>query len=270
MTNWARQLVAQGIITPATRYGVVMQEYDGQNVLVNRYLVDELTRLGVPPTHVAVLPGNVATVPTSAATESAAMRSRGIDHVLLALDQAVNSGLFIQQAERDGWRPRYLVSEFPSGANDFMGAQQPTSFEGAIGIAHTPAISNTQLRQDPAARRCLDVWEGHTGSETLTPDIIWVLNYCHAMRIFELGATNAGPVLTRDAFAQGLAAVGALELPGYVNGQGSLGGSYGFGPVKWSAVDFTSTMTWTNTCPRSDDDNGRCWVETREPARMDV
>ena len=65
---------------------------DGQNVLVNRYLVDELTRLGVPPTHVAVLPGNVATVPTSAATESAAMRSRGIDHVLLALDQAVNRG----------------------------------------------------------------------------------------------------------------------------------------------------------------------------------
>lgn len=270
LTNWARQLVAQGILTPTTRYGIVVQEYDGQNVLVDRYLIAELERLGVPPTHVALMPGNVATFPTAAAAEEAAMRTRGIDHVLLALDQAVNSGLFIQQAERNGWRPRYLVSEFPSGANDFTGGSQPSSFEGAIGIAHTPAWGITQARQDPAVRRCLDVWERHTGAPTLESDVAWVLSYCTSLRVFEIAATIAGPNLTRDALVQGIAAIGPIELPGYVGAQGTFGGPYGFGPVRWSAVDRTNTMTWTNACPRSDDRDGRCWVETRAGDRMDV
>jgi hypothetical protein len=270
LTNWARQLVGQGLLTRATRFGVVTQQFDNQDALVDRYLIGELARLGVPPTHVAVMPANLAMFPVAASTEVAAMRRQGVDHVLLALDQAVNSGMFIQQAERDGWRPQYLVSEFPTGVNDFTGGQQPPSFDGAIAIANTPARSAAEFRAQPLVASCLEVWERHSGRPTLDDDVGWVLNYCNSMRIFERAATAAGPVLTRESLVRSLAGLGQVDLAGQVAGRGRLGGPYGFGSVKWSAVQYTNTKVWHRSCPRADTGSAGCWIEVRYGDPMDV
>lgn len=263
LTNWARQLVRQGIVAPGLPFGVVTQEVNGHDRLVQQYLVAELTRLGVPPTRVSVMPGNIATFPLAASSEGAAMRRAGIQTVLLALDAAVNTGLWIQEAERNGWRPQYLLSEFPSGANDFVGGQQPDSFAGAIAISNTPEGSLEQVLAEPSMRRCLDIWERASGATTLEIDRGWVATYCNAIRLFEIAATNAGPNLTRETFAQGMAAIGSTGLAGLVGGQGRFGGPTGFGPVQWSAATITNTKVWTVPCPRADSD-GACWVETRQ------
>jgi hypothetical protein len=270
LVDWARQLVARGLLTPDTRYGIVTEETGDSDAVVDRYLASELTRLGMPPTHVAVMPQNTAVFPTSAAQQVAAMRAAGVNTVLYALN-IVSAGLFTQAAERDGWRPQYLVSEFPNGANDFSGGQHPASFEGAIAISTTPERSQAEVRADPESRRCLDIFEQAAGRPAAYPGEFGpVFMYCRTVQLFELAATIAGPNLTRESFVRALAQVGRVAMPDLVGSQATFGGAYGLGPVKWSGADLTNVKVWTTACPRDDDNDGRCWVITSSGTPMDV
>lgn len=270
LVDWARQLVARGLVSTNTRYGIVTEETADSDAIVDRYLTSELTRLGMPPAHVAVMPQNTAAFPTAAAQQVAAMRAKGVDTVLYALN-IVSAGLFTQAAERDGWRPQYLVSEFPNGANDFSGGQHPSSFDGAIAISTTPERSEAEARSDPASRRCLDVFEQAAGREATYPGEFGpVFMYCRTVRLFELAATIAGPNLTRESLVRALAQVGTVEMPDLVGNQATFGGPYGLGPVKWSGADLTNLKVWTTDCPREDDNDGRCWVVTSSGTPMDV
>jgi ABC-type branched-subunit amino acid transport system substrate-binding protein len=266
LLNWARQAARQDLVStsPTKPFGIVVNE--AGEATVRKYLIPELERLGRHPAHVSAMPSNTATAPTVASTESAKMRSAGINTVMLALDP-VTSAVWIQQAEADGWKPQYLSSEYPVSVSDYTGGLQPASYQGAIAIANTPVTPAAQLRAEPLVHQCLAVWEKHIGGPTADADIGAVVSYCSAVRLFEAAAKRAGTNLTRNGFDQGMAGLGTFPMGNIVGNKVTFGSAYSLGPVKWSGADSQNTEVWTSPCPYQDSDN-KCWVVTHGPEPM--
>lgn len=253
LASWADHLTSSGSLEGRT-IGVVAD--DTTAFATRSYLIPALESGGVTPARVAILPDDRASRSTATSTAQADMRSAGVDTVLFVVNGVVQQS-WIQQAESSGWRPQYHLSDYPCCANDFFASPQPDSFTGALAYSSWPVLGAART---PFDQRCYDVWERASGGKTDASDIktASVTTVCNLFHLFEQGARSAGPKLDRVSIAQAMAQLGDIDLGGAVGGKGSLGGPYGFGQVKFSAVDVVGVKRW----------DGDKYVPVSQPFRM--
>lgn len=253
MVNLGDQLVATGLVKPGEKYGIVASGNRGIDKPVRQWLVPQLQARGVPPSQVAYLPADAAAQPAAIASEGARMRQAGISKVLL-VPELVAAQLWVQEAERNSWKPQYLTGDLGT-ANQEVGAKTlGKSFAGAIAVSSTLPDGTV----NPARTRCFDLWTKKAGRPMTTVEEPYVLGFCDSFKLLEEGMRRAGVDLTRRTFAQGMARIGQVTLAAVPGSVGSVGGAYAFGPVKWSASDTWIVKRW----------DGQRYVLTADAKRM--
>lgn len=117
-------------------------------------------------------------------------------------------------------------------------------------------------RDDAEMAECIDIVEERTDIVVEDPNTLaddqpnwWeaVSRACQNLRLFELVAVAAGPVLTNDSFRDAAEQVGSISLPGIASGS--------LAPGKYDAADVSSMVEWDPTL--FDGDGG--WVPVGDP-----
>lgn len=265
LLDWARQVPRQKLLPGASaKFGVVVAEGD-QREKVQQVFVPELRRLGYTPTRVAVLPADPATIAVKASQEVSAMKGAGVTHVFMAADYIVAQG-WIREAERNGFRPKYLASDFPTAGATWVGdqnAQAGSSWNGAIALSVTPdAEGYEKLIQKPLIKSCLDRYRRASGGgQVNNVNYGPIYGICLRLDRFVDAAKRAGANPTRQSLVQALATTGQFTNELFVGGTASWGGRYSLGAVRYSAATQMVRKVWKAApCPYDPQWKFGCYV----------
>ena len=250
MVNLADQLVRKGLVKPGVPYAIVGGGQAGIDGPVRDNLVPQLVARGVPPAQTVYLPADAAAQPTAIANAVAVVRRQGVGTVLL-LSELVAAQKWIQESERNGYRPQYLTGDLGTAWIETGASTLGSSFTGAIAVTVSAPLGTTTAR----SKQCKALWEAHTGMPTTDLEEATVYGICDGVNALRLALERAGTNPTRKSLAQGFASVGSFDT---TSGTASYGGPYAFGPVKWSATDSYYTKRW----------NGQKYVSVSGPERM--
>jgi ABC-type branched-subunit amino acid transport system substrate-binding protein len=259
MRNLAAELDAKGVLD-GRKIGIVSSEEAQYIETIDRGLVPVLREAGHEVVHVSRL----ATFPRAQgqiAPEVQRMRAAGADTVLM-VGSFLNAVPFVQTAEQQQWRPRYLVSEFGGLSSDFEVQAMPQSFDGALAMTSQRFAEWRSNIPEPASdARCRELYERATGEriprndgDTSNAAYPVVLYSCGMVKVFAAAATAAGPELTRSAFGAALQRLGPSESGFYFPGA--------FRPGKADLADSLRFNRFDHSC--------RCWrvADDVRPARF--
>ena len=199
--------------------------------------LEELVRAGNPA---SVRTATLGTDLASAAAQTGLVvnnwRSAGVDTVMFIVNPSYGLA-FVQNADRQFWKPQYLASDFANmGNNDVATVGMSEGYDGAL------AITTTSVGRDPdgALNACLDVL-ARNGAPVEDPEQAGLAGQqCDMLNAFLAGARGAGTNLTRDTFAQGIQAAGSVDVWRI--------GSGAFGPGKFDLADAVTTVRWSYDC----------------------
>jgi len=218
-----RRLDAEGYFTPwDTDKGApgvapvkvgLLTPHDATGAEAARLLSAALSDVGHPP---AVVYSYSASGAGSGTQSSAAFRfhAQGITHVI---GTGLNTYLFMQPAEAQGYRPRYGVSTF-NGPGVLLEHNVPqVQLVGSLGIGTDPT-GDVGLAQDPgdvsdAQRVCLDTMHaaGQDFGEHRLAEAVALFD-CDAFRLVR-DAMKAGHGITPDAIVRGVQIAGPDFVP---------------------------------------------------------
>ena len=230
------------------KIGVVGEVNNDPQGEVAKALVTELRRAGHTVTRITRLAGDLSQGASQMPVEVGQHRSAGTDLVLFLVNPLYVQQ-FAQQAESQGWTPRYGFSDWANGTAD--GANDmPASLDGALGV--TGAIPGggtkdfTGFDEPAAAVACRENYERRTGEKLPARGsgdnkYSITLLACDDLRLLQAIADIAGPGFDRDRF------VAAVERVGTIDGLASTpAGS--FGPGKRDFRDFARLQVWDADC----------------------
>lgn len=180
------------------------------------------------------------------------MKAAGVTHVMMATDYVVAQG-FIREAERNGFRPRYLASDFPTAGQNFVGeqaAQAGRSWDGAIAVSSAVDVPFAQMMADSLIKPCVDRYRrgGGTGPvDGLSLPIIHLMCLRLDRLVDAIERTGVNP--TRTTLVQALAATGSFPTALLAGRSGVWGGRYSLGAVRYSSPIRAVRKVWTTPCP---------------------
>ena len=214
----ADSLARRKFFTGTSRLGIVTFDSPYFRDAVEKSLLPALARHGVKP---AVEPSYVPDPQStsdlggiSAGISSTVLRFRTnqISHVMILDSAAVASFLFMQEAESQGYRPRYgLNSQNGNTAlSDLLASSDSQAqLTNALSIGWLPSI-DLSAADDPndkapaSRRRCLKILEdGGLTSFSSRNAMGQALITCEEIWFFEAAAKAAGPNLTTQSFMAG-------------------------------------------------------------------
>ena len=199
--------------------------------------LEELVQAGNPA---SVRTATLGTDLASAAAQTGLVvnnwRSAGVDTVIFIVNPSYGLA-FVQNADRQFWKPAYLASDFANmGNNDVATVGMSEGYDGAL------AITTTSVGRDPnaALNACLDVL-ARNGHPVEDPEQSGLAGQqCDMFNAFLAGARQAGADLTRDTFAQGIQSAGSVDM-------WRVGGG-AWGPGKFDLADLVTTVRWSYDC----------------------
>lgn len=260
MRNWVAELEARNLIQGRT-IGILASESKNSRDTADGVLVPLLESKGHKVGHVTHFSTDQATAATQQPTEVQRMRAAGVDTILSVQGFLFNVP-FVQTADRQGYRPRYLMSEFVGATSDFEVQGMPASFDGALAMTSQRFGEWREGTPEPAVdARCRELFEKRSGtalprnngdrSNASYPTLLYA---CGLVRVFEAAANRAGPDLTRDRL------VGAVQALGPAEGAFYFGGA--FAPGKFDLADSYRFNRYVHACT--------CWrnVDGPKPARV--
>jgi hypothetical protein len=177
---------------------------------------------------------------TSAAAQTSVVvsnwRNAGVDTVLFIVNPQYAIA-FVQNADRQFWKPRYYVSDFASlGNSDIATAGMSEGFDGTL------SITSTQVNRPPseALNRCVEILRrnGHPVEDPVTAPAAG--QQCDMLNVFVAGARAAGPMLTTATYSQGVQRAGSIAV--------SRVGGGSFGPGKFDLADLVTSARWRYDC----------------------
>ena len=230
------------------KVGIVGEVNNDPQGEVANALAAELRRAGHTVTRLTRLAGDLSQGASQMPVEVSQHRSAGTDLVLFLVNPLYVQQ-FAQQAESQGWTPRYGFSDWANGTAD--GANDmPSSLDGALGVTgHIPGGGTkdfTGFDEQPAAAACRQNYERRTGEKLPARGsgdnkYSITLLACDDLRILQAIAAVAGPGFDRDAF------VAAVERVGTLDGMAS-NPPGSFGPGKRDFRDFARLQVWDADC----------------------
>ena len=163
-------------------------------------------------------------------------RNAGVDSVLFIVNPQYAIA-FVQNADRQFWKPKYYVSDFASiGNSDIATAGMSEGFDGAL------SITSTRVNRPPndALNRCVDILRrnGHPIEDPAQAPAAG--QQCDMLNVFVAGARAAGPTLTHATYSQGVQRAGSIPA--------SRVGDGAFGPGKFDLADQVTSVRWHYDC----------------------
>lgn len=266
--DFAHQIADQRIFPKDAKWGYVyVKEYEK---VIQASFGAEMKKLGYTATRVSGLPTDQTQTPIASKQEVNAMRAAGITHVVMLLD-FFNGGQWLRDAEQNGWRPQYVISEF-TGADQYAGQQMAAAgnWDGTIGLSTTTNLAGDGFRQDPQGARCLERLgriPNAPAPTSIDRNRSFDFLFCILLDVFTRAGDRAGVNPTRDSLAKALATTGQFGAPIFLDGAASFGGRTPFGPVKWSGADLVQRKVWQTPCPNRQEVPS-CWVPAGPVVRM--
>lgn len=227
--------------------GVLTEDSPQGKESVDTGLLPALQEYGYEAAHVSRLAADQATAGSQIPVEIQRMRAAGVDTVLVVAG-FLGTTQWVQAAEGQGWRPRYLVSELSGMTSDFETQAMPSSFDGAIALTSMRWGEWRRDAPEPAPdAHCRKLYEEasgqtlarNTGDDT-NQTYGTMMFACGVTAVFHAAAKAAGPMLTRATFAAAVQRLGSVPVPWY------LGGS--FGPGKTDLTDTVRFIRWQADC----------------------
>lgn len=253
LANHAGELDRLGVLKGA-RIGILTKEPRHQDgAAVVRSLESTLRSLGHTVTYRSELSNDAGTASTQMPVVVSEMRRAGVDLVFIATN-AVYATQFVQQADSQGFRPRYTASDFAQGTVDFSAQNMPRSFDGAIGITSTRINEHRAGRPEPQRdRACAEMIRRRSGIGLQRGSDIYgaAIAACDLVEHYAAGLSRAAGELTTASWSTGMQALGPIDLSN--SGRGS------FAPGKYDAADEVRTVQWKIDC--------KCWMPAGEFVR---
>ena len=225
--------------------GIVDSAYTADKLASETSLLPALQKRGYKVAHRAIIPEAADQAAAAIPVEIEQMRSKGVDTVIFAVNFLVQQ-VWVQQAEKRAYFPRYHVSDHGGGATDGGTAQMPESYDGTIGFtSFRTGEERAGLPEDAPSARCREAY-GQLRGEAMTRDdeqYVTAVAACFMVRDFVRAARLAGPDLKRSKIPRGYETFGDFEMP--------LGPAGSFRPGKYDAADYVRTIRWRSSC--------KCW-----------
>jgi ABC-type branched-subunit amino acid transport system substrate-binding protein len=236
------ELEREGMLKGKT-IGAFTSRAGDDDVAVDKGLVPALNQLGYKVAHISRLSAD-NTSSSQVPVEVNQMRAAGVDLIFLETNVVFDTQ-FVQQADSQGYRPLYALSDSDDNVSDFFLSNMPGTFEG-IGIsANRTGEQRTGAPESPIDADCRRVVEksAHKTLERGSAGYETAMSACNEVRLFVRGARAAGAVLTRPRFSAGMQGVGPFPQA-Y-----TFGGSFRSG--KFDAADYSRPLHADMGC--------RCW-----------
>jgi hypothetical protein len=227
----------------------------GISTAFDRTMVPTLESLGYKLTDRADIdganPANAASQIPVAVNDFAA---KGVDFVMWE-GGPVNSNLWINQAQKRAYNPKYSFDEFSSGSDDFAVQTVSGPIDGVAFSARRRIERRDNSPTAPSDAACIEKASksGVALVQDRSSDLYWdTEQYCSQLSAFVDAATRAGPNPDRPGFAAAVANLG--QRPDLEVGPPGVGGSWS--PYKLDAADYLHDLTFNVSCK-----NGKaCWV----------
>ena len=236
------ELEREGMLKGKT-IGAFTSRAGDDDVAVDKGLVPALNQLGYKVAHISRLSAD-NTSSSQVPVEVNQMRAAGVDLVFLETNVVFDTQ-FVQQADSQGYRPTYALSDSDDNVSDFFLSNMPGTFEG-IGIsANRTGEQRTGAPESPTDADCRRVVEksAHKTLERGSAGYETAMSACNEVRLFVRGARAAGIALTRPRFSAGMQGVGPFAQA-Y-----TFGGSFRSG--KFDAADYSRPLHADMSC--------KCW-----------
>ncbi len=230
------------------KVGVLGTEWIGLRREQEEGIVHTLQALGYDP-FVYWLSGDPVSSQTQIPVAVQQMRSNGVTAVLLGAD-FISGQSFAQTAAGQGYTPFYGAADPWSYSTDYVVANMPATFDGAITTTAWRSYDHRAGVPEPAIdAQCAKDFEDDTGIDldrTNDPDALYTgtLLACGVVQRFEKAALAAGPNLTRAALVEAIGNLGTIEIP-FAGGPGT------YRPDKRDGADFYRPQVWRAEC--------KCW-----------
>jgi ABC-type branched-subunit amino acid transport system substrate-binding protein len=196
------------------------------------------------------LSADSGTASSQVSVEVSQFQREGINTVFL-LTGVVTATQFVQQAENQGYRPAYHMTDWSNNNNDFVVQNMPQSFEGSIGTTHTTGNGNKMAAgpENAPSARCRQVYDRNSGRKLAargTAEYGATTQACDAVLAFEKAAAAAGTQLTRRGIAAAVPTLGAFPIANWGPGR--------FGRGKTDFSDQVRFHVFSSSC--------KCWKPT--------
>jgi ABC-type branched-subunit amino acid transport system substrate-binding protein len=234
------------------KLGILMDQ-DRSDLMVNGGFIPTLKRLGYKVTYVANVSGDPSQGPSQIPPQVQQMRLAGVNSVFFATN-FVNVTAFANNADKQGWRPQYLLNDWGGVDVGSLNDGMPDSFNGAMAITD---FGFTSRPVSPLAKACVAKYNKATGDnytvEGTPREYNNTIVYCETTRLVRVAGVGAGNFLTREGFSRAVQGLGNFEWL-------YLGGRFGPGKTDWD--DFVRAIVWgpkdgsSLNCSSKGD---RCW-----------
>lgn len=217
--------------------------FEGDETLIEQSVVARLAAAGQDVVHISYFSTNQSAAASQAPLEATQMRAKDVDAVVVATE-FITTSLFTQEAEAQGFLPRYWISDFQTMVGGTQGQIQGSrSWANMLGLtAFREGEAAVGLPTPAFDQSCEDRFADVTGAP---PDRsgdhrTTVLTICSHVSIFTQAASAAGPHLTRAGWRSAITSIGELPVAGI--------GPSSFRPGKLSAPDAIRPVTWGSDC----------------------
>jgi ABC-type branched-subunit amino acid transport system substrate-binding protein len=174
-------------------------------------------------------------------------QAEGINTVFV-LAAVVTATQFVQQADNQGYRPAYHLTDWANDNNDFAVSNMPASFDGNIGTTQIVGHANKVPfgKEGPEAARCRQVYDKYSGKRLAargTAEYGTTMQGCDSMLAFEKAAKAAGAQLTRTRVGAAVPSLGRFPIANWGAG-GFAAGKYDFSDQVRFHVFRSSCSCW--------------------------
>lgn len=215
MKSYAGELARAGLLRDQV-CGILADEFQGASPKGGALLEAALEAKGCTVAHRATMSADLATGASQVPIAVQQMKSKGVTSVML-LANPIYATQYVQEAEANGFRPRYSMTDWLGGTTDFAIQNMPDAFEGAVGVTVTRlGAARAGYAENAVARECAGIYEKGHGAKLDPRQQGYQLNAhaCAILRLFVKAATPLGNRLTRASFVDSLARSGSFD-PGY-------------------------------------------------------
>ena len=242
--NQAKWLAESGYVRPTDKVGVIYHDIPNVAPAVEGSLLPALKANGINPVDVVKLTSDSNQALAQISNAVLDMHQKGVTFVIFQMNLIYKSK-FIQEADKQQWKPRYTDSDEYFGCADFVTSAYPSSFDGSECVGTT--LSGIKNPQPTAFSKYADGVYKHDypqgyateGSSKDAQDAQAVTNYSLGSEImlWKQAAERAGTQLTRQLWGKAMGMTGTFT-------QQTIFCSMSFGPGKYDGSDQLSIDKW--------------------------
>lgn len=227
------------------KIGILSDKLNDPGGQVEDQLAKMLTDRGHKVVYKGLLSDDIPTAASQSPVEENKAQTAGAEVMIFLNSNAVYGTQFVNQADKQQYRPVYVNTDWASNNGDSTNSNMPQSYDGALAFTFSRNLSGKKPMPTPAnAKPCIDTYNKYSGRKPLsqepTTSFGLTMQYCDNVGLFEKLATLAGPNLTRQTFSDARLKLGRFDP--VANAGGTLG------PNRFDVPEVIRTERWSYDC----------------------